>query len=141
MVFEAFERRLGERLDAAFHGTAKFNAAWHDLKRTLVEPMLQTAVATLRGRHHAFDPVCQSHEGKISLYVNYQGQTHRLQFAPNQERREIECGVVRYPQGGQLPSEAGVEKQFFALQELSHLALERIVLEYADGVVRTMPSQ
>lgn len=135
MNFEVFARRLDQKLSDVRGEAAAFQRGWGELRAKLVEPMLKTAEKGFQER--AFKAVCQTNGGSVTLWVttHFTFLESYITFAPADERRQVEYAVaISYPEGG--GAEAETESQFFALAELSHLTLERLLLEFADRVAR-----
>jgi hypothetical protein len=139
MSFEVFERRLSEKLEALFTETDTFYARWSELKRTLVEPMLKSAAKTFTDKN--IHSVCQAYGSNLGLFATNRGQDHRLRFSANADRLQAECAAISYPQGAHSNDVAEAGIRYFALEEISQLTIEKIVLEYADMVVRAKPAQ
>jgi hypothetical protein len=136
MSFEVFERRLGEKLDSASKSKETFQKGWNALRINLIVPMLKSAEKVFEAR--LMKATAIEHDAEIYLHVvnRFNGNTHRFRFSPDEKKSQVRFGYVCYLENTNPPEEEEPDVRFFALAELSQLAVEGLMLEFSERVAR-----
>jgi len=135
MSFDVLERRMREKLEEVLVEKTTFHTNWNRLRQMLVEPMLQSAEKVFTERR--MRARAASRDEDVVLFVTgFDQRTHRLRFSANSERLQIACGYCCYVEGEAIPPGQEADVNFFALAEMSQLALERTLIEFTEKVAR-----